>query len=74
MKTHYKTPNEIAITGFRALVEKLGPGGALSFINQYETGAGDYTKERRTILKGITLSSIKKNFGLRVSTKASTRR
>jgi len=67
MKSHYKTPSEIAVTGFKALVDKLGPGGALSFINQYEAGAGDYTKERRKTFKGMTLSQMKKRLGSRVS-------
>ncbi|MCG3147013.1 MAG: hypothetical protein PCFJNLEI_00449 [Verrucomicrobiae bacterium] len=55
----YRTPHEIAVKGFEALVEKLGPGGALQFIHQYETGKGDYTKERCTILKGVTLKKLR---------------
>ena len=55
----YRTPHEIAIKGFEALVEKLGPGGALQFLQQYETGRGDYTKERRAILKGVTLKKLR---------------
>jgi len=55
----YRTPHEIAVKGFEALVEKLGPGGALQFIHQYETGRGDYTKERRAILKGVTLKKLR---------------
>lgn len=62
MKTRtYKTPHEITMLGFSALVEKLGPGAAIQFINQYETGKGNYTQERRKILKRVTLDSLKKD-------------
>ena len=60
MKAHtYQTPYEIAVQGFAALVDKLGPGGALQFIHQFEQGHGDYTKERRAILNGVTLKKLR---------------
>ncbi len=61
MKTtaSYRTPHELAVLGFEALVQKLGPDGALRFINMYERGSGDYTKERRRILRGVTLEKMK---------------
>jgi hypothetical protein len=55
----YRTPHEIAVKGFEALVEKLGPGGALQFIHQFEKGRGDYTKERQKILKGLPLRRLR---------------
>ncbi len=55
----YRTQNEIAVKGFAALVERLGPGGALQFIHQFEVGRGDYTKERRKILKSVTLRKLR---------------
>lgn len=55
----YRTPHEIAVKGFEALVEKLGPGGALQFIHQFEKGRGDYTKERQKILKGLSLRKLR---------------
>jgi hypothetical protein len=58
-KKSYRTPHEIAMKGFEALVEKLGPGGALQFIHQYETGQGDYTRERKQILRGVNLRKLK---------------
>ena len=54
----YKTPSEVAVAGFRVLVEKLGPGGAMEFIHQYESGEGDYTKGRKRILKGFRLEEL----------------
>lgn len=55
----YRTPNEIAVKGFEALVEKLGPGGAVQFIHQFEKGRGNYTKERAKILRGLTLRKLR---------------
>lgn len=61
MKTEtYRTPHQIAIEGFAALVERLGPGGAVQFLHQYEAGAGDYTKERRGIFHDVSLADLRK--------------
>ena len=54
----YLTPQEIVNLGFQALVEKLGPGGAARFMLQFDAGSGDYTTERKTILKGVTLRKL----------------
>lgn len=43
--TTYRTPRKTAELGFQALIEKLGCGGAVAFISQYETGEGNYTVE-----------------------------
>ena len=56
----YRTPHELAVQGFDALVRELGPGAAVQFINLYERGAGDYTAERRKILRGVTLEDMQK--------------
>ena len=58
--TSYSSPNTIAVKGFDALVEKLGPSGALQFINQYETGQGNYTVERKKLFKNYSLNDIKR--------------
>ena len=57
----YKTPHQTAVEGFTALVERLGPGGALQFLHQYEVGHGNYTEERRDILRGVTLADVRKS-------------
>jgi hypothetical protein len=54
----YLTPHEIVVLGFRALVEKLGPGGAVRFMLHYEAGEGDYTSERRSLLSDVTLKTL----------------
>lgn len=64
MKTNtYHTPHAVAVRGFQALLDKLGPGGAIQFIHQYETGAGNYTVERRALLKAFRLEHIQHSQG-----------
>ena len=47
------TLNEIRQAGLEALAEKLGPVGMVRFLQQYETGHGDYTAEREAWLKDL---------------------
>ncbi|GHU62626.1 hypothetical protein AGMMS49983_04400 [Clostridia bacterium] len=37
---------EKACVGLAALSEALGPAGAIIFMQQFESGSGDYTKEK----------------------------
>ena len=39
-------------------VERLGPDGTLRFPQQYETGAGDYTRERHAWLDGLSIEDV----------------
>jgi len=39
-------PIEVRQLGLEALREALGPIGMVRFIQQFETGTGDYTKEK----------------------------
>lgn len=43
-------PVELRKQGFAALVKALGWVNAVRFLQQYEMGEGDYTKERPTLL------------------------
>jgi hypothetical protein len=47
MTTDYLTLSEIRTLGLEALLRELGPEGTIRFIQQYETGRGDYTRNRR---------------------------
>ncbi len=40
------------------LGRELGPAGLLRFLNLYETGYGDYIKDREELLKDETIDSI----------------
>ena len=42
-----RTLSEIRSIGFEVLLRELGPAGTIRFIQQYETGRGDYTRDRR---------------------------
>jgi len=42
-----KTISEIRKEGIHALTKTLGPVDMARFIQSYETGSGDYTKERQ---------------------------
>jgi hypothetical protein len=46
MKTQRMTDEQIRVTGLAALMEKLGPDGMIRFLQQFETGIGDYSTER----------------------------
>ncbi len=47
MKQKPRTLEQIRIAGLRALRRELGPVRMVRFLQQYETGSGDYTEERR---------------------------
>ena len=50
MTTENLTLYEIRTIGFDALIRELGPAGAIRFIQQYESGQGDYTRNRKKLL------------------------
>jgi hypothetical protein len=50
-----KDMNSIRKLGIEALNEKLGP---LEFMRQFDSGYGDYTKERHNWMDGLTIEDI----------------
>jgi len=46
--------------GIEALTEKLGTVGMVEFIRQFDSGYGDYTKERHEWLDDIDIETIVK--------------
>ncbi|GIK42696.1 MAG: hypothetical protein BroJett011_65290 [Chloroflexota bacterium] len=52
------TLNEIRQLGLKALVKELGPVGFIRFLQQFETGYGDYTIERETWLTETDLDTL----------------
>lgn len=46
--------------GIEALTEKLGPVGMVEFIRQFDSGYGDYTKERHEWLDDMDIDAIVK--------------
>ena len=54
----FRNPVVLRKTGIKALSEALSPVGMTYFLRQYETGEGDYTQERKELLKDITTEDI----------------
>ena len=52
------TPEEIRKEGIRALERHLGPDGMIRFLQQFDRGTGDYTKERHTRLKEASVKTL----------------
>ena len=46
MKVNIENPAEVRIAGMLALKKALGPVGTVRFLQQFEQGSGDYTKEK----------------------------
>ena len=53
-----KTLEEIRERGIRALITDLGPVGMVRFLQQFETGCGDYTKERERWLGDLDIRTL----------------
>ena len=51
---------QIRIAGMEALVRELGVIGMVRFLQQFETGHGDYSKDRHTWLDNQDLNTIVK--------------
>lgn len=60
MTTTYLTLSEIRAIGFEALLRELGPAETIRFLQQYETGRGDYTRDRRKWLPKKSVREIGK--------------
>jgi hypothetical protein len=54
------TQNEIYYQGLEALRERLGRAGMVRFLQQFETGQGDYARERQGWVNRLTLDDLRK--------------
>lgn len=52
------TMNEIRQAGIEALTKALGPVGMVRFLQQFDMGSGDYTKERHQWIDKISVDDI----------------
>jgi len=57
-QTLAKDNNSVRRMGIEALTEKLGPIGMIEFMRQFDSGYGDYTKERHAWLDNLTIEEI----------------
>lgn len=60
MSVQTLNPIKIRRLGLEALSKALGPVGMIRFLQQFEGGSGDYTKERKEFYRNITVKDIVK--------------
>lgn len=60
MNIQTMTPNDIRKIGLEALAKTIGPVGLVHFLQQFEMGRGNYTKERGQWLKDLDVKTIVK--------------
>jgi len=53
-----RTLEQVRTEGLDALRERLGPADMVRFMQQFETGSGDYARERRTWVEQTSLEDI----------------
>lgn len=58
MKNHTMSLSEIRRIGLEALDQALGQIGTIRFLQQFEVGRGDYTKERNLWLGKMSVQDI----------------
>ena len=58
MEMRNASPIQIRQLGIEALAKALGPVGMVRFLQQFETGSGDYTRDRDELLKDVTIEDI----------------
>jgi hypothetical protein len=60
MKQQTMTPSEVRRVGLSALRQALGPVGTVRFLQQFESGRGDYTREHERQEDHETVRSLAK--------------
>lgn len=53
------TPDQIRRRGLAALRRELGKAGMIRFMQQFETGSGDYARERHEWVDNTSLEEIR---------------
>lgn len=49
---------QIRQLGIKALTQALGPVGMVRFLQQFDTGNGDYTRDRDELLGNVTVEDL----------------
>ncbi len=52
------TQEQIRSKGLAALMQALGPVGMIRFLQQFETGSGDYSTERHDWLDDLDMDTL----------------
>lgn len=58
MSTQELTQEQVRVAGLEILARELGPTGLIRFLQMYEQGSGDYTRERGNLLSNQTVAQI----------------
>lgn len=58
MNTRTMTLEQIRLAGLEVLARELGPVGMVRFLQQFETGQGDYSKERHDQLDKLDVRTL----------------
>lgn len=61
MSHHVKTLEQIRLVGLEALSRELGPVGMVRFLQQFETGKGDYSSERHQWIDHLGIEDLVKH-------------
>jgi len=61
----HRTLNDIRREGLEALRKRLGRAGMIRFLQQFETGVGDYATDRHAWVDATTLGAFKKGRAVR---------
>ena len=56
----HRTLDEIRREGLEVLRTRLGRAGMIRFLQQFETGEGDYASQRRAWVDALSLDDVKK--------------
>ena len=57
----HQTLDQIRCAGLMALRRRLGRAGMIRFLQQFETGQGDYVQQRRAWVDDTSLSELKES-------------
>lgn len=58
MSSRTRTLNEVRRLGLEALCRELGPVDAVRFLQQFDAGSGDYTRDRDEALGEPTVDEV----------------
>jgi len=58
MDVRTMTLEQIRLVGLEALTRELGPAGMVRFLQQFETGKGDYSQERHLWLAELDVQML----------------
>ena len=58
MNTQTLSPSNLRKKGLQALHKSLGPVGMVRFLQQFEEGTGDYTRDRKQLLTAKSVAEV----------------